>query len=806
MYFNTLACVALVGGLALEAAAGPVPAPDVGIEIGNQVHAVLDTRAVAHHDAHDTKHRSRNSAAHAEAHAAHNAHAHKHNTRAHFKDLPGGVFHPTNKGAEPISSSTVKSFRRMIPDTHTLHERQPKTWARRWERTERAPADALLPMRIGLKQRNVDDGSAHARLMAIADPSSASYGKHMSSKEVVDFFAPERATVDAVVGWLTSAGIHIDRITQSANKQWIQFDATVAEAEELLLAEYHVYEHGETRTRDVAAEHYHLPRSVQEHVDYVIPGIRLRHDVETARKQRRRRDLDTGLVDRRRRTKAMHTDPTYLNSGVSANKDSGGPTMGTDFTLNKPPPMNSSNCYEYVTPNCIRTQYGIPKGTTARPGNELGIFEGLNQHYSKSDLDDYFEVVSPNIPQGTYPIPRLIDGATADTQPDTAGGEAELDFQAAMPLIYPQQAVLFQVDDERIQSNMTMGNTPYLGFWNTFFDAIDGSYCTFSAFGETGNCVKPECMDPSYPDTAPGGYNGTLQCGVYEPTNVISISYGGGEADLPAYYWKRQCTEILKLGLQGVTVVISSGDDGVASGAYDGGNYDGCGGVGQIFYPASEATCPYVLAVGGTEFDLAEPLTPPSSNSTGNYTAPSGTSSSHVPKLTERATSRFGSGGGFSNYFPQPSYQAFSVAKYFSQVDLSFTGYYDMGNGNFSGAGDGVYHIGGRGFPDVSAIGDHYVTVLNGAWATIGGTSLAAPVWASVLTLVNEERLGQGKSTVGFVNPVLYQHPEVFNDITSGSNPGCGTDGFPAAEGWDPVTGLGSPDYPKLLALFKDLP
>ena len=425
-----------------------------------------------------------------------------------------------------------------------------------------------------------------------------------------------------------------------------------------------------------------------------------------------------------------------------------------------------------------------------------------------------------NIPQGTYPISRLVDGATADTSVGNAGSEADLDFEAAMPLIYPQQAVLYQVDDERIQANMTMGKTPYIGFWNTFFDAIDGSYCTFSAFGETGNCVKPECLDPSYPDNAPGGYNGSLQCGVYEPTNVISISYGGGEADLPAYYSKRQCTEIMKLGLQGVTVVISSGDDGVASGAFDGGNYDGCAGEGQIFFPASDATCPYVLAVGGTEFDLAEPLTTgggvgggsssssssSSSNHTGNYTSPSSSASAHVPRLTERATSRFGSGGGFSNYFPQPMYQSDAVAEYFDKVTLPFSGYVDMGNANFSGAGSGVYHIGGRGYPDVSAIGDHYVTVLNGGWALIGGTSLAAPVWAAVLTLVNEERLALGKKPVGFVNPVLYAHPEVFNDITSGSNPGCGTEGFPAAEGWDPVTGLGSPNYPKLVALFKNLP
>lgn len=59
---------------------------------------------------------------------------------------------------------------------------------------------------------------------------------------------------------------------------------------------------------------------------------------------------------------------------------------------------------------------------------------------------------------------------------------------------------------------------------------------------------------------------------------------------------------------------------------------------------------------------------------------------------------------------------------------------------------------------------------------------------------------------VGFINPVLYEHPEVFNDITSGHNPGCGTYGFEAVEGWDPVTGLGTPNYPKLLELFLSLP
>jgi tripeptidyl-peptidase-1 len=52
----------------------------------------------------------------------------------------------------------------------------------------------------------------------------------------------------------------------------------------------------------------------------------------------------------------------------------------------------------------------------------------------------------------------------------------------------------------------------------------------------------------------------------------------------------------------------------------------------------------------------------------------------------------------------------------------------------------------------------------------------------------------------------LYSHPEVFDDITEGVNPGCGTDGFPAVEGWDPITGLGTPKFAKLRDLLLSLP
>lgn len=145
---------------------------------------------------------------------------------------------------------------------------------------------------------------------------------------------------------------------------------------------------------------------------------------------------------------------------------------------------------------------------------------------------------SSNIPNGTHPILKAIDGAVAPKSVSAAGPESDLDFQISYPIIWPQNSVLFQTDDPVYEGDYT-----YVGILNNFLDAIDGSYCTNSAYGETGNSD----IDPPYPDAAAGGYNGSLQCGVYKPTNVISISYGYAEAALPASYQQRQCNEYVLL-------------------------------------------------------------------------------------------------------------------------------------------------------------------------------------------------------------------------------------------------------------------
>jgi tripeptidyl-peptidase-1 len=93
--------------------------------------------------------------------------------------------------------------------------------------------------------------------------------------------------------------------------------------------------------------------------------------------------------------------------------------------------------------------------------------------------------------------------------------------------------------------------------------------------------------------------------------------------------------------------------------------------------------------------------------------------------------------------------------------------YYSTVNGTIPPTGK-YNHI-GRGFPDVSAIGYSASLIIGGVPDMKGGTSMAAPVVASIFTLINEERLAAGKYPVRFVNPTLYANPQMFNDITIGN-------------------------------------
>jgi kumamolisin len=242
------------------------------------------------------------------------------------------------------------------------------------------------------------------------------------------------------------------------------------------------------------------------------------------------------------------------------------------------------------------------------------------------------------------------------------------------------------------------------------------------------------------------GFTDAITTAVHDTTNnpsVISISWGGPESS-----WTAQAMTALDAACQsaaalGVTITVAAGDNGSTDGV-TGNNVD---------FPASS---PHVLACGGTKLD-----------------ADGSTLISEVV-WNELANNDGATGGGVSNFFPLPSWQA---------------------NANVPAPSGST---GGRGVPDVSGDADPntgYTIRVDGQTAVIGGTSAVAPLWAGLVAVANQQ-LG---TQVGFIQPAIYaaKAASAFNDITEGNN-----GAFSAGPGWDACTGLGSPKASSLIPLL----
>ncbi|KAH9062408.1 subtilisin-like protein [Lactarius vividus] len=234
---------------------------------------------------------------------------------------------------------------------------------------------------------------------------------------------------------------------------------------------------------------------------------------------------------------------------------------------------------------------------------------------------------------------------------------------------------------------------------------------------------------------------------------TISISYVLDENVISEAYATYVCAQFAMLGVLGVSVLIATGDNGVGHG-------DCVANDGSVrFIPTFPATCPYVTAVGGT--------------------------TGHEPEVAASI-----SGGGFSNHFKRPDYQEQAVTPFLQRLGNQY---------------EGKYNATSRGMPDISAQALRFPIILKGEKEVGHGTSASVPVVAGIISLLNDYLISQGEVPLGFLNPWLYgTGMSGLTDITSGSNPGCNTDGFSAIEGWDPVTGLGTPDFQRLLSLLPD--
>lgn len=89
-------------------------------------------------------------------------------------------------------------------------------------------------------------------------------------------------------------------------------------------------------------------------------------------------------------------------------------------------------CGYNMTPTCIKALYDIPDATKARKGNSLGLYE-QGDYFAKSDIDLFYKEYAPWVPQGTYPIPAMIDGAEYGVAANSSlnTGESDIDIDMA---------------------------------------------------------------------------------------------------------------------------------------------------------------------------------------------------------------------------------------------------------------------------------------------------------------------------------------------------------------------------------------
>ena len=400
-----------------------------------------------------------------------------------------------------------------------------------------------------------------------------------------------------------------------------------------------------------------------------------------------------------------------------------------------------------VTPTTLRKLYNAT-GAVAAPGtkNLQAVGSFLGQFYSPSDLSKFFTKYAKDAKVTT----PTVHGPNQASNP---GVEAELDIQYVYVVFLPSHC-------PRVSPCRGLTFFLLLLLRSPFFLLFSFLCCHRMGVGRDipTQFWSTAGKQPHNPENEP--FLVWLEnIGNLTDANMpltMSVSYGDNEPGVDFDYATRVNTEFQKAGVRGTSIMFSSGDGGVA-----GGQSAPC----DVFVPTFPAGSPWVTAVGGTT------------------------------KSNPEVCASFSS-GGFSNYWPRPSYQDTAVKGYF--------------NSGVSGIPDSsLYNASGAGIPDVSAQAESFDVIQNGFTMPVDGTSCSSPAFTGIVGLLNEARLAAGKSSLGYLNQLIYKTlgPNGgFNDVTTGSNPGCDTQGFPAAKGWDPVTGWGTPNFGVLKEMVLALP
>ncbi|XP_064297752.1 tripeptidyl-peptidase 1 isoform X1 [Phalacrocorax carbo] len=412
-----------------------------------------------------------------------------------------------------------------------------------------------------------------------------------------------------------------------------------------------------------------------------------------------------------------------------------------------------------VTPSIIRKRYNMTgEDIGLLPNNSQACAQFLEQYFHQADLAEFMQLFGSSFGHRSQ-----VDQVVGHQGKGKAGLEASLDVEYIMSTganistwVFSNAALLTELEPGAIHHD----------------NPGDRLCCQQELMGELHTSCAVDLLSAGRAGAGrPSGRHESqepflawllLLSNMSSLPWVHSVSYGDDEDSLSLAYMERVNVEFMKAAARGLTILFASGDDGAGCRRVPGGNH--------TFRPSFPASSPYVTTVGGTSFKN--------------------------PFLVTAEVTDYISGGGFSNVFPMPDYQAAAVRRFLhSASKLPPSSYYNSS---------------GRAYPDLSALSDNYWVVTNRIplpW--VSGTSASTPVVGGMVALINDRRLQQGLAPLGFLNPTLYQlleqgHDSAFYDVTEGCHLSCldGTvqgQGFCASPSWDPVTGWGTPNFPRLL-------
>jgi kumamolisin len=275
---------------------------------------------------------------------------------------------------------------------------------------------------------------------------------------------------------------------------------------------------------------------------------------------------------------------------------------------------------------------------------------------------------------------------------------------------------------------------------------------------EVAGAVAPNAKFAVYfaPNNGDKGFIDAIGAAVHDKErkpDVVSISWGGPESTNDQQGINAFHELFVAAAAAGVTVCVASGDHGTAD--LEAQQWD------QKIHVDHPAVDDLVLGCGGTQ------ITAQGKDVVWNDETPF--------DVNVQGGGGWASGGGISEVFAVPSYQA--SAKLPVSIDSGKPG---------------------RGVPDIAMSATDYFTRVDSSEGASGGTSAVAPLMSALVVLLNQAK----KKNVGFLNPFLYANVAkgVVHDVTHGTNAIKSTiKGYKAGPGWDACTGLGTPDGTAIL-------